>query len=225
MRAVCRPALAGNELYLNGLYSGTTSIHRAFSTTGPSRLIAPARRGGRRDADHRRDQHQLRCLRQRRVAQRIERVLRHQRAAVRVAHEDERLAGAGNAADVPDPHPDGGSPVFPTRVDQPAGNRAVALHPQRHGVVAGRVEPFGHGPHAVRRIGQAMNQQRATRGLGHGEDLRAVPVGASGSRDSCGCPPRNGSAPPDWRRRRPLGPPAPGPRETVPLRVPGTPRA
>ena len=43
-RNVCVPAFAGNELYLNGLSLGTTSIQRALSTTAPSRLMNRASR-------------------------------------------------------------------------------------------------------------------------------------------------------------------------------------
>ena len=46
MADVWNPALAGNELYLNGLYSGITSSHLAFSKYGmnPRRLIHHANR-------------------------------------------------------------------------------------------------------------------------------------------------------------------------------------
>ena len=46
MDDVWNAALAGKELYLNGLYSGTTSSHLAFSKYGmkPRRLIHHASR-------------------------------------------------------------------------------------------------------------------------------------------------------------------------------------
>ena len=71
IRDVCTAALAGKELYLNGSYSGTTSIHRAFSTTGPSRLIVPARPAAG-DTPIIGEQDELGRRRQRRIAKRVE---------------------------------------------------------------------------------------------------------------------------------------------------------
>ena len=131
---------------------------------------------GRRYADHRRHQDQRRRGRQRGVFERVERVLRDQRAAVRVADEHQRAIGADDLPDVARPHAHGGDPVFPGWGHQPTGHGPVALHAQRERVVATGVQPGGQGAHAVRRIREAVNQQCAAAQVGGLEDLRPVPI-------------------------------------------------
>ena len=67
----------------------------------------------RRDPDHRRHEHQAIGLREGRVLQRIERVARDERAAIRVADEEQRAAGpdARPYRYVAHAEPDGGIPV------------------------------------------------------------------------------------------------------------------
>ena len=103
-------ALTGNELYLNGLNSGTTPSHAALANAGniAGQPTTPGEAREARDADHRRDQHEAIRPRQRLVVEGIERVLHRQRAAVGIADEMQRRRRARRAGALPAPR--GASP-------------------------------------------------------------------------------------------------------------------
>ena len=87
-----RAPLTGNELYLNGIELGQDAEPGGLGEGRQDRRQAGEAREARerRDADHRRDQHQAVGPRQRRVLDRVERILHGERAAVREADEVQR---------------------------------------------------------------------------------------------------------------------------------------
>ena len=90
----------------------------------------------RRDAQHRRQQQQAVRPRQVVVLERCERIVHDQRAAIRVADEQERLRRANARAEVTDAQAYCSGPVFPVGGDETGGNRAVSRHAEPERVVA-----------------------------------------------------------------------------------------
>ena len=124
-----------------------------------------------RDTDHRRDQHEARRPRGVAALDLVQRILQHQRAAVRVADEHERLVGADPLPHVANTDTNGGEPVFPDGGDEAGRHGAVPRHPQRQTVVAARLQRLPDRAHAVGRVGEAVNQKGAADDLAGGHDL------------------------------------------------------
>ena len=168
--AVCWAANAGNESYLNGMYSGRTS--------SPARLFEV---GDRADAGHdlaRRtakgetpiigEKRRMRSGRgERGVVDRrgVEAVLDGERAAVRVAGDDEGLPGPDALAHVPGAQR--GRPRASPPTSRRRARRARCRGPgirRTERVVAEAPQDLGVGLDAVRGVGQAVDEQGAARG-------------------------------------------------------------
>ena len=91
----------------------------------------------------------------------VERVLQHQRAAVRIADEHERLVWADALPHVAHADADGSEPIFPNDSREAGRHRAVPRHPQRQTVVAACFQRFPKCAHAVGRIGETVDQESA----------------------------------------------------------------
>jgi hypothetical protein len=119
-------------------------------------------------ADHRRQQHETGSLRISRSLEHIERVLQDQRAAVRIADEHHGLVVADGRAQVTNAESDRCGPVLPRDVGQGRRHRAMAGDPQRDHFVAAPAKVFANRTHAVWRIGQPVDEQRAANWFGGG---------------------------------------------------------
>ena len=69
----------------------------------------------------------------------FQRVFQHERTAVRVADEHQRLAGTDPFPHVPDAETDGGEPVLPDSGGERGRHGAVPGHPQRQTVITARL--------------------------------------------------------------------------------------
>ena len=110
------------------------------------------------DADHRRYENQAIGAFQPVVAERVERVFERQRAAVGVADEMQRLAGAGAPAAFSDRKAGRRHPVLPFDRGEPARNRAVARKPHADRDKAVRAIELGDMTQAERRVGQPVQE-------------------------------------------------------------------
>ena len=174
-----RAPLTGNELYLNGLNSGTMPSHAALAKAGniAGSAAKPAKRAKRRDADHRRDQDEAVGPRQPLVVDGVERVFHRQRAAIGEADDMERLGRADAPAGLANRQTRCRVPVLPFDIGQRRRHGAVRRHPDRHRDEAPVAVVPCNVAQAVGRIGQAMEEndcaERRPVGL---EDIRAVPI-------------------------------------------------
>ena len=170
---------------MTGLYSGRI--------VQPSRLLEvrhdaepahpPGEPGRGSHADHRRQQHERGRQRPTAALHRLERVLQDQRSAVGIADEHERRPGRNSAAHVPYAHPHCRKPISPCRMNQTRRHGAVSRHAQRQRVDTRIAQNLGNSPHAVRRVGQAVNEQRSAandRRLGLERLFQSLP-------ERCGC--------------------------------------
>ena len=149
---------------MNGLYSGSTSSHAARSKygIGESALMTLDRRANGvtpiiGDTSSSRSGRGSPT-----PVEQVERVLHRQRASVRITHEDERLRGPDTAAHMACAQTDGRDPVLPGGPGQPTGHASMPWHPQRQRVVARALQALGERTHRVRRIGQSVDEERAT---------------------------------------------------------------
>jgi hypothetical protein len=138
--------------------------------------------GGRRDADHGREQDDAGRRRERGAFRDVERVLDDERSAVGVADEIERFALTDPAPNVSGADACGGAPVFPLDLRQRSRDGSMARHPERQRINAAVAEDFREPPHAVRSVRQPMDQERAAANLGRRELVRAVPVAREAAR-------------------------------------------
>ena len=134
----CRAPLTGNELYLNGLNSGTMPSHAAFANAGNTagqpntpanraRLVTPII--GERST--------MRSGRARFVVgERIERVLHRERAAVRESDDVQRALRSRKPPRFPDGEARRLRPLLPFDVGESARNGAVSGQPDGDGDVA-----------------------------------------------------------------------------------------
>ncbi len=129
------------------------------------------------DPDHRRYEDQPIGAFQPVVAERVERVFERQRAAVRVADDMQRLAGARAPAAFADGKAGRGHPVLPFDLGEGARNRAVARKPDADRDKAVGAIELGDMAQAERRVGQPVQQDDRAGRLALGlEDEGAVPV-------------------------------------------------
>jgi hypothetical protein len=118
-----------------------TSSHRAFSKYGSDRGGLMTRAIHANGATPIIGEISTRRVEPRTVAalDLVQRILQHERAAVRVADEHQRLAGTDPFAHVADAETDGGEPVLPDSGGEPGRHGAVPGHPQRKTVITARL--------------------------------------------------------------------------------------
>ena len=117
----------------------------------------------------------------------VQRILQQEGAAVRVADEHQRLVGTDPLPHVADAETHGREPVFPDGGGEAGRHGAVPRHPQRQTVVAARLQRLPDRAHAVRRVGETVNQESATGHLAGGHELICavtVPTEARGIRSA-----------------------------------------
>ena len=175
----CRAAFAGNELYLKGLYLGYDVDPSGLLEIGDRAEEADDARQPRkwRDADHRRDQGEARRWHWLAALDFFQRVLQHERTAVRIADQHQRLAWTDPFPHVADAETDRGEPVLPDSGGERGRHGAVPGHPQRQTVVTARPQCFSDRAHAVRRVGETVNQEGPASNLAGRHNLvRAVVI-------------------------------------------------
>ncbi len=162
-----RAPLIGNELYLNGMNSGTTDSHAARAKAGKKagQPAMPAKRAKAVIPIIGESSTSRSGAGQSRVLDRVERVLDRQRAAVGEADEVQRLAGADPAAGLTHGEPGGGGPVLPGDVGECGRHGAVGRQARHDDQPAPLAVELADVAAAVGGVGEAVQEDHGADGL------------------------------------------------------------
>ncbi len=170
----CRAPLTGNELYLNGLNSGTMPSQAALAKGG--KIAGSPANPAKRAISVTPIIGEISTTRagrvQARLLDRVERVLHRQRATVRVADDVQRPPRAGPSHRLAHREPGRRGPILPMDLAQARRDRAVPGKPwhDRH-EAAVPITPRDLA-HAVGRVGEAVQEDdRADRRPGRLQQL------------------------------------------------------
>ena len=144
----------------------------------------PRQSGKWRDTDHRRDQCQVRRTRTPAPVRAVEGIFQRECTTIRIADQDQGLVGTNPLPHAPNTDADGRQPVLPGR--QWSARRAqcrapASATPHRNSRVP---SSFPDRAHAVRRVGETVNQHCPSGDLAGRHDL-VGPVGVPAYRDGC----------------------------------------